>query len=438
MLDLKYVLQNLEDVQKRLNQKGGIQDLGPLLLLDQRRRDLQKEYDDLRHRQNEVSQEIALKKKKRESAEVLMGEMKEVAHRVKILGPELSQVESQIKDYLLTIPNLPHSSVPVGTGEKGNQEIRKWGKPPSFDFQPRTHDVIGEALGILDFERAVKISGARFALSRGAGALLERALINFMLDCHTKEHGYLEILPPFMVARRSLIGTGQLPKFEEDLFKIDYKDREDKKFSKEDELFLIPTAEVPVTNIHREEILDGDKLPLKYVAHTPCFRSEAGSYGKDTKGLIRLHQFNKVELVHYVAADTSYEALESLTRHAESILQKLGLPYRVVSLCTGDLGFGASKTYDLEVWMAGEKTYREISSCSNYEDYQARRMNIRYRAASKDKPQFVHTLNGSGLAVGRTVAALLENYQQADGSVLIPPILQSYMHGLKKMSVVPL
>jgi seryl-tRNA synthetase len=410
MLDLKYVLHNIDEVQKRLSQRGGSQVLGPLLSLDESRRVLQKEFDDLRHRQ----------KKSQKPTEAELKAMREISGRVKALGLELSQVEGKIKDFLLTVPNLPHESVPPGKDEKDNQEVRTWGTQPSFDFKPKSHDAIGVALGILDFERAVKMSGTRFVLYKGAGALLERALINLMLDTHTQEHGYTEILPPFMVNRSALVGTGQLPKFEEDLFKTGTTDSE---------LFLIPTAEVPVTNIHRDEILSGDQLPTQYVAYTPCFRSEAGSYGKDTKGLIRLHQFNKVELVQFTVPEKSYEALESLTQHAETILQKLELPYRVTTLCTGDLGFSAAKTYDLEVWMPGQGCYREISSCSNFEDYQARRANIRYRAGEKDKPQYVHTLNGSGLAVGRTVAAILENFQNKDGSVSVPKALQSYMRG---------
>jgi len=324
---------------------------------------------------------------------------------------------------MLTLPNLPHASVKVGKNETENREVRRWGNPPSFDFTPKNHWDIGEELGILDFERAAKVAGARFAVYRGAGARLERALINFMLDLHTTNHGYTEMLPPVLANRTALVGTGQLPKFEEDLFRLT-----------QGEYFLIPTAEVPLTNLHRDEILETKDLPIKYVAFTPCFRSEAGSYGKDVRGLIRQHQFNKVEMVKFAEPETSYDELESMVRNAEEVLKRLKIPYRVVELCTGDMGFSSAKTYDLEVWLPGQNAYREISSCSNCEDFQARRANIRYRKEKKGRPLFVHTLNGSGLAVGRTLVAVLENYQQKDGSVLIPEALRSYMGGLERIS----
>jgi len=351
-----------------------------------------------------------------------MARMKGVSEEIKRLEADIRIIESNENEILLTLPNIPHESVPVGRDEKGNIEVRKWGEVPEFNFDPKPHWEIGEDLEIIDFQRATNIAGARFALLKGAGALLERSLINFMLDIHTREHGYTEVLPPFMVNPKSMTGTGQLPKFEEELFRIE-----------RDDLYLIPTAEVPVTNIHQKEILKEDDLPLYYTAYTPCFRREAGSYGKDTRGLIRQHQFNKVELVKFSRPDSSYVELEKLTNDAEDILKRLGLPYRVIILCTGDMGFAAAKTYDIEVWLPGQDTYREISSCSNFEDFQARRADIRYKS-SKGKTTFVHTLNGSGLAVGRTLVAILENFQQEDGSVIIPEVLKTYMGGLERIT----
>ncbi|HCY20046.1 MAG TPA: serine--tRNA ligase, partial [Deltaproteobacteria bacterium] len=352
----------------------------------------------------------------------ILTEMQQISSQIKELDDKVKGEEEALEKILLNLPNIPHSSVPAGKTSEDNVEVRKVGDIPEFAFKPREHSETGEMLGILDFERAGKLSGARFAIYKGFGALLERALINFMLDIHTRENRYTELLPPFMVTRACMTGTGQLPKFEEDLFKIDGWDH-----------FLIPTAEVPVTNMHRDEILKEDELPIYYTAYTPCFRKEAGSYGKDVKGLIRQHQFNKVELVKFSKPETSYDELEGLTRDAEKILQRLGLPYRVVVLCTGDMGFASAKTYDIEVWLPGQGKYREISSCSNFEDFQARRANIKYKPKDGGKPRFVHTLNGSGLAVGRTVVAILENYQQEDGSVVIPEALRPYMRGLEKI-----
>jgi seryl-tRNA synthetase len=351
-----------------------------------------------------------------------MREGEEVSDAIRAAERPLADIEARFERFMLTLPNLPHASVKAGKNETENTEIRRWGEPPHFDFTPRNHWDIGEQLAILDFARAAKIAGARFTVYRGAGARLERALINFMLDLHTTENGYLEMLPPALVNRAALVGTGQLPKFEEDLFHLAPGD-----------YFLIPTAEVPLTNLHREEMIEREQLPIKYVAYTPCFRSEAGSYGKDVRGLIRQHQFNKVEMVKFAEPETSYDELETMVRNAEEILRRLEIPYRVVELCTGDLGFGAAKTFDLEVWLPGQSAYREISSCSNCEDFQARRANIRYRKEKKGKPIFVHTLNGSGLAVGRTLVAVLENYQQKDGSVIIPAALRPYMGGLERI-----
>jgi seryl-tRNA synthetase len=351
-----------------------------------------------------------------------MGEVEEVSEGIRTGEGPLSEIEERFERFMLTVPNLPEASVPLGRSADENREVRRWEDPPQFDFPAKNHWDIGEELGILDFTRAAKLAGARFALYKDAGARLERALINFMLELHTQEHGYREVLPPFLVNRDAMTGTGQLPKFEEDLFR-----------TAESDLFLIPTAEVPVTNIHREELLSRDQLPIYYVAYTPCFRREAGSHGQDVRGLIRQHQFNKVELVKFTESEVSYDELEKLVNDAETVLQRLQLPYRVVELCTGDLGFAAAKTYDLEVWLPGQSAYREISSCSNFEDFQARRAQIRYRKEAKGKPIFVHTLNGSGLAVGRTLIAVLENYQQKDGSVVVPEVLRPYMGGLDRI-----
>jgi len=423
MLEIKYLRQKLSTVQEALKTRGHQADLNAFQKWDDERRAVLLEIEALRHERNVVSDRIAEMKKASEDAEAIVVEMRAVSSKIKDLDKKLSESQDAIDDFLLGLPNLPHATVPIGKDETENAEVRKVGAIPEFEFEPQAHWDIGSRLKILDFDRAARITGARFPLYFGAGARLERALINFMLDTHTGEHGYLEVLPPFIVNRESMIHTGQLPKFEEDLFKLSGW-----------EYFLIPTAEVPVTNIHRGETLDEDQLPIRYVAYTPCFRSEAGSYGKDTRGLIRQHQFNKVELVKFSRPDASYDELESLLNNAETILKKLDLPYRVVELCTGDLGFSAAKTYDIEVWMPSQGVYREISSCSNFEDFQARRANIRFKPKGKKGTALVHTLNGSGLAVGRTVAAILENFQQADGSVTIPERLQPYMAGIQKIT----
>lgn len=423
MLDLKFVRTNFERVKEMVKLRGYNLDMSRFEELDEQRRSGLAELEELRHRRNRVSEQIAQMKKKGEDASQTIAEMKQVSAKIKALEKNVAQVESKLRELLLLIPNMPDKSVPLGEDETQNEVLRLWGEIREMDFEPLPHWELGEKLGILDFSRAAKLSGARFALYVGAGALLERALINFMLDIHTKEHGYTEVLPPFMVNSACMIGTGQLPKFEEDLFKI-----------AEWDLYLVPTAEVPVTNIHREEILKEEDLPISYVAYTPCFRSEAGSYGKDTRGLIRQHQFNKVELVKFSKPETSYEELERLTRNAEEILRRLELPYRVVCLSTGDLGFSAAKTYDLEVWLPGQGVYREISSCSNFTDFQARRASIRFKRKRSKGTELVHTLNGSGLAVGRTVVAILENYQQQDGSVVIPKALRPYMNGMEKIT----
>src|SRR6266478_3111452 len=419
MLDVKLVRDDLARVKERVATRGTEIEWGEFVSLDRERRDALANLERLKEKKNRLSGEIGKVKKSGGNAALLMQEVEEVSEAIRAGEGPLASIESRFEKFMLTVPNLPESSVPVGRSAAENKEVRRWGDPPKFDFQPKNHWDIGEELGILDFARAAKIAGARFALYKDSGAQLERALINFMLDLHTSENGYREMLPPALVNRTSLIGTGQLPKFEEDLFHLAPGD-----------YFLIPTAEVPLTNLHRDEMLERDELPIKYVAYTPCFRSEAGSYGKDVRGLIRLHQFNKVEMVKFCEPETSYEELESMVRNAEEVLKRLKLPYRVVELCTGDMGFASAKTYDLEVWVPGQNTYREISSCSNCEDFQARRANIRYRKEKKGRPLFVHTLNGSGLAVGRTLVALLENYQQKDGSVVIPDALRPYMGGL--------
>ena len=422
MLEIKFVRQNLETVQKALETRGQSADLDAFIKCDDERRAILQELEALRHRRNVVSDQIAQMKKAGDNTDSIVAEMREVSSKIKVLDKALTENLETFDQILMGLPNIPHASVPVGKDETDNPVIKTVGDPSSFDFEPKPHWDVGAALGILDFERAAKIAGARFPLYFGAGARLERALINFMLDIHTRIHGYTEILPPFIVNRQSLTHTGQLPKFEEDLFKLEDWD-----------YFLVPTAEVPVTNIHQDEVLDEAQLPLYYTAYTPCFRSEAGSYGKDTRGLIRQHQFNKVELVKFTTPQSSYDELESLLDNAETILKKLELPYQVVELCSGDLGFSAAKTYDIEVWMPAQGVYREISSCSNFEDFQARRGNIRFKQKGKKGTALVHTLNGSGLAVGRCVAAILENCQQVDGSVLIPDALQNYMGGLKKI-----
>ena len=422
MLEIKFVRQNLETVQKALEARGQSADLDAFKTCDDERRAILQELEALRHQRNVVSDQIAEMKKAGDNADSVVAKMREVSSKIKALDKALAGTQETLEAILLGMPNIPHASVPVGKDESDNPVIKTVGDPPVFDFEPKPHWDIGAALGILDFERAAKITGARFPLYFGAGARLERALINFMLDIHTQTHGYTETLPPFIVNRQSMIHTGQLPKFEEDLFKLE-----------DWEYFLIPTAEVPLTNIHRDEVLDEAQLPIYYTAYTPCFRSEAGSYGKDTRGLIRQHQFNKVELVKFSTPETSYDELELLLDNAETILRKLEIPYQVVELCSGDLGFSAAKTYDIEVWMPAQAVYREISSCSNFENFQARRGNIRFKKKGKKGTELVHTLNGSGLAVGRCVAAILENFQQTDGSVLIPDALLTYMGGLDKI-----
>jgi seryl-tRNA synthetase len=423
MLEIKYLRQNLSTVQEALTARGHQADLAAFQKWDDERRAVLQEIELLRHERNVVSDRIAEMKKAGEDAADIVVEMRAVSSKIKDLDKKLSESQGAIDDFLLGLPNTPHASVPIGKDEAENPVVRNVGSVPEFKFEPQAHWDIGRRLNILDLDRAARITGARFPLYFGAGARLERALINFMLDTHTGEHGYQEVLPPFMVNRESMTHTGQLPKFEEDLFKLSGWD-----------YFMIPTAEVPVTNIHQGEILDEAMLPICYTAYTPCFRSEAGSHGKDTRGLIRQHQFNKVELVKFCRPESSYEELESLLDNAETILKKLDLPYRVIELCTGDLGFSAAKTYDIEVWMPAQGVYREISSCSNFEDFQARRAAIRYKPRGKKGTTLVHTLNGSGLAVGRTVAAILENFQQADGSVTIPDRLHRYMAGIEKIA----
>ncbi len=434
MLDRETLLQNLEGVRKRLAEKGRGVDWAAVTTLNDRRRALQAEHDGLRHRQTERSKDIPLMKKRGEDAAPLLAEMKVLSDQVTALARQLADIEASFESLIARIPNLPLESVPLGSDAEHNRVEKTWGDIPQFSFVPKSHADLGEALGILDFARAAKIVGARFCLYKGLGARLERALIQFMLDLHTEAHGYTEVLPPFMANRASLFGTGSLPKFAADLFGVsggELYPTADAPY----EWFLIPTAEVPVTNIHRDETLSRAELPVKYVAYTPCFRSEAGSYGKDVRGLIRQHQFNKVELVQFAAPEDSEAALESLTRHAETVLERLKLPYRRVTLCTGDMGFSAAKTHDLEVWLPSENTYREISSCSTFTDFQARRAKIRYVDEAGKKKGFVHTLNGSGLAVGRTVVAILENYQAADGSIKIPEVLVPYMGGVVEIGI---
>ncbi len=423
MLEIKYIRQNLSEVQQALRDRGQDAALGDFVRCDADRRKILLELEALRGRRNVVSEQIAVLKKSGQDAEALVIEMREVSSRIKDLEKSLMQIQDTLDRILLGLPNIPHPSVPVGRDASQNPVIRQSGNLPQFDFSPKPHWDLGAQLKILDFERASQITGARFPLYLGSGALLERALINFMLNEHTNSHGYTEILPPFIVNRQAMTHTGQLPKFAADLFKLEGWD-----------YFLIPTAEVPVTNIHQGETLDEDRLPIRYTAYTPCFRSEAGSYGKDTRGLIRQHQFNKVELVNFTTPESSYDELQRLLNAAETILKLLGLPYQVVELCTGDLGFAAAKTYDIEVWMPAQGLYREISSCSNFESFQARRANIRFRRKGQKKTELVHTLNGSGLAVGRTFAAILENFQEADGSVIIPKALRPYMGGLEAMT----
>ncbi len=420
MLDIKRIREDFENVKKAVESRGnGDYNIARAVELDDKRRELLGEVETLKAKQNRDSREIPKMKKAGQDTTELMAEMKKLSAEIAGLDEQVKAVQTKLRDLLLGIPNTPNPEIPVGKDDSGNAEVRKWGKPRDFDFEFKAHWDIGTSLDILDFDRAAKLSGARFTVYKGLGARLERALINFMLDLHTGEQGYTEILPPFMVGRTAMTGTGQLPKFEDDMFYIPDKDE-----------FLIPTAEVPVTNLRGDEIIDGAELPIYYTAYTPCFRKEAGSAGRDTRGLIRQHQFNKVEMVKMVAPETSYEELEKLTNDAESVLQALKIPYRVIVLCTGDTGFSSAKTYDIEVWMPSYGRYVEISSCSNFEDFQARRANIRFRREPKAKPEFVHTLNGSGLAVGRTFAAILENYQNEDGSVTIPEVLRPYMGGI--------
>lgn len=422
MFDIKLIREDVERVRKLVStKKDNSTDLDRILELDTKRRDITFQVENLKSKQNMVSKEIPRLKKEGKDVSSVLQEMKDLSDKIKEDDKVLSEIESELKDLLLRVPNLPHESVPIGDSDEDNVEVRKWGDVKDFSFEPKAHWDIGEKLNILDPTRAAKVTGSRFTFYKGLGAKLERAIINFFLDTHTKS-GYEEVFPPFMVNRDSLTGTGQLPKFEEDVFKLEGMD-----------YFLIPTAEVPVTNLYRDEILSADQLPLKHVAYSACFRSEAGSAGRDTRGLIRQHQFNKVELVKFATPESSYEELEKLTRDAELVLQLLGLPYRVVSICTGDLGFTAAKKYDIEVYMPSYGRYVEISSCSNFEDFQARRANIKYKENPKDKAKLVHTLNGSGVAIGRTVAAILENYQNEDGSVIIPEVLVPYMHGITEI-----
>jgi seryl-tRNA synthetase len=424
MLDLRFVREHVQEVQESLQKRGLDISLVEFIHKDQERRTTLARLDELRHQRNTLSEEVGKKKKAglHTEAQPLIDRVKEINLQIKALEAQAEEYDPWVRDFLLNLPNLPDASVPVGVTSDDNPVVKTWGERPAFAFEPRPHWDIGEALGILDFERAAKITGARFALLKGAGSLMERALINFMLDLHTRRHGYTEVWPPFMTNRAAMTGTGQLPKFEHDLFKLEGWD-----------YYLVPTAEVPVTNIHREEILREDDLPIYYTAYTPCFRSEAGSYGKDVRGLIRQHQFDKVELVKFTSPETSYAELEKLLQDAEEVLQELDLHYQVVLLCTGDMGFAAAKTYDIEVWLPGQGLYREISSCSNFTDYQARRAGIRCRRREASGAEFVHTLNGSGLAVGRTMVAILEQCQQADGSVLIPEKLRPYMGGMERI-----
>ena len=424
MLDIKYLRQNIELVRKKMDERGQKIDFDRFLGLEAKRRDILGAVETLRNERNSVSKQVGELKKKKEDASAIIAKMGDVSAKIKEYDESLRVTEEELNAFVMIVPNLQHESVPQGAGSEDNTVVRTWGEIPVFNFEPKQHFDLGENLNILDFARGAKITGARFTLYRGAGAQLERAITNFMLDLHTGNHGYTEVFTPFMVNAESMTGTGQLPKFKEDLFKIEGM-----------EYYLIPTAEVPVTNIYRDEILEEEKLPIYFVAYSACFRAEAGSYGKDTRGLIRQHQFNKVEMVKFSKPETSYDELEKLTANAEEVLKKLGIPFRTVCLCTADLGFSSAKTYDVEAWLPGQNTYREISSCSNFEDFQARRAAIRYRRKDNGKVEFVHTLNGSGLAVGRTVVAVMENYQQADGSIIIPEALRPYMRGLERITL---
>ncbi len=425
MLDIKLLRTNFDEVEKALSTRNEDFDLSKFKDLDQKRRSLLGQAEQLKATQNATSKQIPALKKEGKDISSVMEEMKALSEQVKTLNSQIAEVEEELNQYMLTIPNIPNPTVPAGNSDEDNVEIRRWGEPTKFDFEPKPHWDLGANLGILDPETAAKVSGSRFTFYKDKGARLERAITNFFLDTHTEKHGYTEVFPPFMVSRESMTGTGQLPKFEEDAYKVQGDGKE---------YFLVPTAEVPVTNMYREQILDGASLPIKHCAYTACFRAEAGSAGRDTRGLIRQHQFNKVELVKFTKPEDSYEELEKLTRDAEDVLQMLGLPYRVVKICIGDLGFTAAMKYDIEVWMPSYGRYVEISSCSNFEEFQARRANIKYKDNIKDKAKFVHTLNGSGVAIGRTTAAILENFQQADGSIVIPEVLRPYMGGLEKIS----
>ena len=424
MLDLSFVRNNLELVKEMLEQRGTEAPIDEFAEVDQKRRELIQEVEELKHKRNQESDKIGKLKRegKDEEAEKIIAEMQEVADKIKELDQEVKHYEERLEEIMLQIPNIIHEDVPLGEGEADNQPVRHWGEVPEFDFSPQPHWDLGTELDILDFERGAKVSGSRFTFFKGVGARLQHALIQFMLDIHLKEHGYEEIFPPYMVHQDSMEGTGQLPKFAEDAFKVEDTD-----------YYLIPTAEVPVTNMYRDEILSPEELPIQHVAYSACFRAEAGAHGRDTRGIIRQHQFNKVEMVRFVKPDKSYQALEEIVNNAETVLQRLGLPYRVMNMCTGDLGFTAAKKYDLEVWMPSYDRYREVSSCSNFEDFQARRAGIRYRPEPGAKAKFVHTLNGSGLAIGRTIAAIMENYQNEDGSITVPEALQPYLGGKEKI-----
>ena len=418
MLDLKFIRENSEKVRQSLKNRGTSLDLAPLLELDKERRELQLKYESLRSQQNKASDQIAQLKRENRGLTPILEEMKSVSQEIDKISKKVGDIDEKISNILINIPNIPHLTVPVGQAPQGNKIVKSWSELRQFNFKPKNHIELGEALDILDFRRSSKITGTGFCLFKGMGALLERALYNFMLDLHTREHGYTEVFPPFLVNRDSMTGTGQLPKLEEDMYRL-----------KDDDLFLVPTAEVPVTNIFRDEILAEESLPIYYTAYTACFRREAGSYGKETKGLIRVHQFDKVELVKFCVPLTSYDEHEKLLQDAEEVLQKLGLPYRVILLSTGDLSFAAAKCYDIEAWAPGTEKWLEVSSCSNFEDFQARRTNIKYRPKGGGKPGYLHTLNGSGVALARTVIAILENYQQPDGGIAIPQVLRPYMNG---------
>ena len=428
MLDLKFIRQNADVVRQMLSDRGTEVDLDRLLAADQQWLDTQKKVEDLRHRQNDVSKQIGHFKKQSQDASGLITEMKQVSNQIKQLGEEARQLKKEVNQVLMYLPNVPHQSVPVGSDENENLEIKRWGEIPSFDFTPKPHWELAEQNELINFQRGAKVSGSNFVLFTGLGARLERALINFMLDLHTNEHKYVEVSPPFIANRTAMRGTGQLPKFEDDMYRCD-TDGE----NPDNDLFLIPTAEVPVTNLLANEILQPEQIPTYYTAYTPCFRRESGSYGKDTRGLTRLHQFDKVEMVKFTTPESSYDEHESLLADAEDVVQALGIPYRVISLCTGDLGFSAAKCYDIEAWAAGQERFLEISSCSNFEDFQSRRANIRYRPEKGAKPEFVHTLNASGLALPRVMIALLENNQQADGTIRIPKVLQPYLSGIEQI-----